>query len=70
MPITSFEIVSVPVSDAQRAKHFYRDVLGFDVVRESPMGPNRHWIQLTPPGWSAFGPRSASFPPRNTLPVL
>ena len=50
MPITSFEIVSVPVSDAQRAKHFYRDVLGFDVVRESPMGPNRHWIQLTPPG--------------------
>jgi catechol 2,3-dioxygenase-like lactoylglutathione lyase family enzyme len=50
MPITSFEIVSVPVSDAQRAKLFYRDVLGFDLVREEAMGPTQKWIQLAPEG--------------------
>ncbi len=50
MTIHSFEILSVPVSDPQRAKRFYRDVLGFDLVRESPMGPGMTWIQLAPPG--------------------
>ena len=50
MPVTSFEIVSVPVSDPQRAKHFYQEVLGFDLVRESPMGPNQQWFQLAPRG--------------------
>lgn len=50
MPITSFEIISVPVSDQQRAKAFYRDVLGFELVREEPMGPGMSWIQLAPKG--------------------
>ncbi|MGC1548701.1 MAG: VOC family protein [Rhodanobacter sp.] len=50
MAITSFEILSVPVSDPQRSKAFYRDVLGFDLVRESPMGPGQTWIQLSPVG--------------------
>ena len=50
MAIKSFEIISVPVSDQQRAKHFYRDVLGFDLVREEPMGPGQTWIQLSPQG--------------------
>jgi len=50
MAITSFEIVSVPVADAQAAKAFYRDVLGFELIRESPMGPGQTWIQLAPPG--------------------
>lgn len=52
MAITSFEIVSVPVADPQRAKRFYQDVLGFELVRESPMGPDMTWIQLSPPGCS------------------
>ena len=52
MPIRSFEIVSVPVSDQQRAKLFYRDVLGFVLVREEPMGPGMSWIQLAPQGQS------------------
>ena len=50
MAIHSFEIISVPVSDSQRAKSFYRDVLGFALVREEPMGPGMSWIQLAPPG--------------------
>lgn len=52
MPIHSFEIISVPVSDQQRAKAFYRDVLGFDLIREEPMGPGMSWIQLAPKGQS------------------
>ncbi|MGA2552022.1 MAG: VOC family protein [Burkholderiaceae bacterium] len=50
MAIVSFEIISVPVSDQERAKLFYRDVLGFDLVREEPMGPGQKWIQLSPKG--------------------
>ncbi|MCW5635092.1 MAG: VOC family protein [Rubrivivax sp.] len=50
MPIRSFEIISVPVTDQQRAKRFYTEVLGFELVRESPMGPGTSWIQLAPPG--------------------
>ena len=52
MTITSFEIISIPVADAQKAKAFYRDVLEFDLIRESPMGPGMTWIQLAPKGSS------------------
>jgi catechol 2,3-dioxygenase-like lactoylglutathione lyase family enzyme len=52
MAISSFEIVSVPVADQERAKRFYRDVLGFDLLRDEPMGPTGRWIQLAPPGCS------------------
>jgi catechol 2,3-dioxygenase-like lactoylglutathione lyase family enzyme len=50
MAITSFEIVSVPVVDQDRAKKFYRDILGFDLLRDEPMGPTGRWIQLAPHG--------------------
>ena len=52
MPIHSFEIISVPVSDQQRAKRFYTEVLGVELVRESPMSPDISWIQLAPAGQS------------------
>jgi catechol 2,3-dioxygenase-like lactoylglutathione lyase family enzyme len=52
MTIRSFEIVSVPVSDQEQSKQFYRDVLGFDLLREEPMGPGQKWIQLAPKGCS------------------
>jgi catechol 2,3-dioxygenase-like lactoylglutathione lyase family enzyme len=50
MAIVSFEIISVPVSDQDKSKAFYRDVLGFTLLRDEPMGPTGRWIQLTPPG--------------------
>jgi catechol 2,3-dioxygenase-like lactoylglutathione lyase family enzyme len=50
MSISSFEILSVPVSDQERAKKFYRDILGFDLLREEAMGPDAKWIQLAPKG--------------------
>lgn len=50
MAITGFEIISVPVADQQASKAFYRDILGFELVREEPMGPSMSWIQLAPRG--------------------
>ncbi|MCH9687938.1 MAG: VOC family protein [Deltaproteobacteria bacterium] len=43
-------IVSVPVTDQARAKAFYTETLGFDVVRDNPMGPDQQWIELLPNG--------------------
>ena len=50
MPITSFEILSVPVSNPEASKLFYQNVLGFDLIRQEPIGPDMQWIQLSPPG--------------------
>ncbi len=46
-------VVSVPVSDQERAKAFYRDVLGFRIVREQSMGSKYRWVQLRPPSGAA-----------------
>jgi catechol 2,3-dioxygenase-like lactoylglutathione lyase family enzyme len=50
VPITDIGIVSVPVTDQDRALAFYSDVLGFEVINDSPMGPGMRWVQLAPPG--------------------
>jgi catechol 2,3-dioxygenase-like lactoylglutathione lyase family enzyme len=46
-------IVPVPVADQQRAAHFYTEQLGFRVVLDDPMGPERRWVMLAPPGGGA-----------------
>jgi catechol 2,3-dioxygenase-like lactoylglutathione lyase family enzyme len=43
------DIVTIPVSDQVRAKQFYMDILGFEVVYEGQMGPDQKWIQLRLP---------------------
>ena len=48
--MTRIAILSVPVSDQQRAMEFYTRILGFTVVRDNPMGPDQRWVQLCPPG--------------------
>ncbi|MBK7824760.1 VOC family protein [Nannocystis sp.] len=50
MQIDHIGIVSVPVADQSRALAFYRDVLGFEVHRDTPMGPDMRWINVGPPG--------------------
>ena len=50
MTVTHVQLLSVPVSDQDRARDFYVDVLGFDLVRDNPMGPGRRWVQLAPKG--------------------
>jgi catechol 2,3-dioxygenase-like lactoylglutathione lyase family enzyme len=48
--ITHVSVLSLPVSDQDRARDFYVDVLGFDLVREAAMGPDMRWVQVAPPG--------------------
>lgn len=49
----ALETVSVPVSDQERAKLFYREVLGFALRADQPMDEGTRWVQLAPPGGSA-----------------
>ncbi len=53
MQIKRISILSIPVSDPEESRAFYRDVLGFEVVRDNPMAPDRRWIQLAPAGGEA-----------------
>ena len=43
-------IVSIPVRDQDAARRFYVEKLGFGVVADDAMGPDRRWVQLVPPG--------------------
>lgn len=45
----TIDILSIPVSDPARAKTFYMDTLGFELVHEGEMGPDQKWIQLRLP---------------------
>lgn len=45
----NISIVSIPVTDQQRAKEFYVKA-GFTLILENAMGPDQTWIQLGFPG--------------------
>src|SRR4051812_5249082 len=44
------ELVTVPVSDVDRAKAFYVDQLGFKADHDHRVSPELRFVQLTPPG--------------------
>jgi catechol 2,3-dioxygenase-like lactoylglutathione lyase family enzyme len=44
----SIAVVSIPVSDVDRAIGFYRDTLGFTLLEDEAMGPTMRWVQLQP----------------------
>src|ERR1700761_2311325 len=46
-------VVSIPVSDQDRAKKFYVDVLGFTELMDSQLKSGLHWVMLAPPGGGA-----------------
>jgi catechol 2,3-dioxygenase-like lactoylglutathione lyase family enzyme len=48
MALTDLGIVSVPVSDQDRALAFYVDVLGLELLDDSPMGPTMRWLRVAP----------------------
>src|SRR5262245_40610875 len=50
MTVQDVIVVSVPVSDQQRAKDFYVDTLGFEVVRDDSSVPGMRWLQVAPKG--------------------
>jgi predicted enzyme related to lactoylglutathione lyase len=46
----SLELVTVPVSDVDRAKAFYVDGMGFNVDQDARVNDELRFVQLTPPG--------------------
>ena len=44
------EVVPIPVSDVDRAKHFYNEQVGFLVDLDTQLGDEMRFVQLTPPG--------------------
>ena len=50
MAITHLQLISLPVADQDRSRQFYVNVLGFDLVRDNPMGPGQRWVQIAPKG--------------------
>jgi predicted enzyme related to lactoylglutathione lyase len=44
------ELVNVPVSDVDRAKAFYTDMVGFNADHDHVVGDEIRFVQLTPPG--------------------
>ena len=52
------ELISVPVSDVDRAKAFYTEKAGFDADHDHTVSDEIRFVQLTPPGSAcsiAFG---------------
>jgi catechol 2,3-dioxygenase-like lactoylglutathione lyase family enzyme len=50
MSIGYIQLLSLPVADQDRARAFYTDKLGFDLVADNPMGPDQRWVQVAPKG--------------------
>jgi catechol 2,3-dioxygenase-like lactoylglutathione lyase family enzyme len=48
--VRSVQLFSVPVSDQDRARDFYVDVLGMELVEDQLMGPGRRWVRVRPVG--------------------
>jgi catechol 2,3-dioxygenase-like lactoylglutathione lyase family enzyme len=47
-------VVSIPVSDQDRAKKFYTEVLGFAELADNvELAPGMRWVMLAPPGGGA-----------------
>jgi catechol 2,3-dioxygenase-like lactoylglutathione lyase family enzyme len=53
MAITNISVVSVPVTDPDRAKSFYAEKLGFTAEVDSSFGEGMRWVMLRPPGSGA-----------------
>jgi catechol 2,3-dioxygenase-like lactoylglutathione lyase family enzyme len=50
MMIEGVQVVSVPVSDQDRARSFYIDTLGFELRTEDTFGEGMRWIEVAPHG--------------------
>ncbi len=46
----TLEVIVVPVSNVDRAKHFYEHQLGFQVDHDTKVNESMRIVQLTPPG--------------------
>jgi len=51
--MTDVMTVGIPVADQERALDFYVGTLGFEKRRDVPLGGDRRWIEVAPPGANA-----------------
>jgi predicted enzyme related to lactoylglutathione lyase len=51
--VQHISVVSVPVSDQGRAKRFYTEQLGWELIAEATFGDELRWIQVGPNGGQA-----------------
>jgi predicted enzyme related to lactoylglutathione lyase len=50
MAISKVQLFSIPVSDQDRARDFYVDVLGLEVRSDTQLGTDMRWVMVAPPG--------------------
>jgi catechol 2,3-dioxygenase-like lactoylglutathione lyase family enzyme len=50
MSIRQVQLFSLPVTDQDRARDFYVNTLGFELVADARMGRDQRWVQVRPPG--------------------
>jgi predicted enzyme related to lactoylglutathione lyase len=50
MAISKVQLFSIPVSDQDRARDFYVDVLGLEVRSDTQLGSDMRWVMVAPPG--------------------
>lgn len=48
--ITAIHTSTIFVRDQDKALDFYLNKLGFEKLRDDPMGPASRWIEVAPPG--------------------
>jgi catechol 2,3-dioxygenase-like lactoylglutathione lyase family enzyme len=46
MSLTHLQLLSVPVADQDRARDFYVNTLGFDLIADTQTGPGMRWVQV------------------------
>jgi catechol 2,3-dioxygenase-like lactoylglutathione lyase family enzyme len=46
----SLAAVAFLVPDYDDAIAWFRDALGFDLIEDAPLGPNKRWVVVAPPG--------------------
>ena len=70
-PITSVGLVSVSVSDQDKALNFYTEKLGFDVTTDETFGEGMRWLEVSLPGndvsLALFKPMKPDHPAPGTL---
>ena len=42
--------IALVVSDYDEAIAFYRDKVGFRLIEDTPLAPNKRWVLMSPPG--------------------
>ncbi len=42
--------IALLVPDYGEAKQYYTEVLGFDLIEDTPQGPDKRWLVVRPPG--------------------